>query len=131
MDSDRPSSALPAGKIRSCQCERRIISRKFDFHTVCIQCVGVGGGGGGGVDCDIDIRCSECNDVTDITMTEYVKHKLSLKKKLLSKRKPKDPLLSSAVADDFALVAEDPSCRTGFAKYSARVIRSSWYRCRC
>ena len=41
-------------------------------------------------------------------MSEYVRHKLSLKK-LLSKLKLKDPLLSFAVADDSAVVAEDPS----------------------
>ena len=42
-------------------------------------------------------------------MMEYVKHKLSLKTKSLSKRKLKDPMLSSTVTDDSALVAEDPS----------------------
>ena len=36
MDSDRFSSASPTGKICSCQCERRMRSFKYDFHTVCI-----------------------------------------------------------------------------------------------
>ena len=42
-------------------------------------------------------------------MSEYAKHKLSLKKKLLSKCRLKDPLLSSTVANDSMPVAEDLS----------------------
>ena len=76
---------------------------EYDFHTVCFTC------GGGGVDYDVDTRFTESTNVSGITMMEYVKHKLSLKKKLLSKPKLKDPLLSSAVTDDSALVVEDPS----------------------
>ena len=56
------------------------------MHSVCISCWGV--------DCHVDNCCTACTDVDDVTMTEYVKHRLSLKRKLLSKRKLRDPLLS-------------------------------------
>ena len=82
-------------------CGRRMSSITRDFHSVCIECRGV--------DCDIDNRCIECTDVDDNTMTEYVKHKLSLRFKLMSKRKLKDPLLSATVVDDPASISDDPS----------------------
>ena len=41
-------------------------------------------------------------------MSDYIHHKLSLKKKLLSKRKLKTPLPPSAVIADPAVVAVDP-----------------------
>ena len=56
-------------------------SYKSDFHTVCVRCRGV--------DCDLTIRCIECTDVASDKMSEYVTHKLSLKKKLESKYKLK------------------------------------------
>ena len=67
-----------------------------DFHTVCIDCRGV--------DCDFDHRCMECTDIDNSTMTEYVHHKLTLRRKLLSKRKLKELKLANVavVADDLA-----------------------------
>ena len=60
---------------------RRMSSLKFNFHTVCIDCRGV--------DCDLETRCIECTDVSDMAMSNYVSHKLSLKKKLFAKCKLK------------------------------------------
>ena len=100
MDSDQ-LSASPAGKIHNCQCGKRMSSIKCDFHPVCITCRGV--------DCDVNNYRNECTNVDDITMTEYVKHKFSLKHKLLSKRKLKDHLLSATVVDDSAVIADAPS----------------------
>ena len=42
-----------------------------DFHTVCVDCHGV--------DCDLSNCCVECTDINDSVMTEYVRHKLSLR----------------------------------------------------
>ena len=52
---------------------------KRDFHSVFIICRGV--------ECVVDNCCNECTDMDDVTLTDNVKHKLSLKRKLLSKRK--------------------------------------------
>ena len=68
--------------------------------TVCIECQGV--------DCDLETRCIECTDISDVAMSDYVNHKLSLKKKILSKCKLKAPLPPSAVIADRAVVAVDP-----------------------
>ena len=78
MDSDNFSSASPAGKVRTCHCGKRM-SSLTDFRTVCIDCRGV--------DCNFDHRCMECTDTDDFTMTEYVRHKLTLRRKLMSKHK--------------------------------------------
>ena len=42
-----------------------------DLYSVCIDCRSV--------DCDLDNRCVECTDIGDSTMTEYVRHKLTLR----------------------------------------------------
>ena len=76
MDSDCSSLSSPASKICRCFCGKRMSSLKFDFHTVCIECRGV--------DCDLETRCIECTDISDVAISDYVNHKLSLKKKLLS-----------------------------------------------
>ena len=55
-----------------------------DFYTICVECRGV--------DCDIDARCIECTDVDNAFMSDYIRYKLSLRRKLKSKRK----LLKSA-----------------------------------
>ena len=80
MDSGNSSSALPARKVRTCCCGKRMSSFTKDFHTVCIDC--------GGVDCDLDHWCVECHDTNASTMLEYVR------RKMLSKRKLKDLKLS-------------------------------------
>ena len=60
MDSN-DTAATPSGKIRRCPCGRRMSSLQHDFHSVCIVCRGV--------DCDTDHRCPECNDISDLLMT--------------------------------------------------------------
>ena len=57
---------------------------KFDFHTVCS-------------DCDLKTRCIKCIDVDDSTVQDYVSHKLSLKRRLLAKRKHKAPIQTCMV----------------------------------
>ena len=42
-------------------------------------------------------------------MTEYVKHKLNLRRKLMAKRKLKDPVSSNSVSDDPAIISNAPS----------------------
>ena len=90
MDSDKSSSASPAGKIRSCHCGRRTSSTHKDFHTVCVGCRGI--------DCDLGNCCIECKDVDDSTMTDYVRHKLSLRCKLQCKHRLKEPKVTAVVA---------------------------------
>ena len=67
-----------------------------DFHTVCIDCRGVY--------CDLDHRCMELHDTDDSIITEYVRHKLTLHRKMLSKHKLKVLKLSDIfdVVDDLA-----------------------------
>ena len=101
MDSDHSSSASPAGNIHNCLCGKRVSSINCDFHSVCVACRGI--------DCDIDKCSNECTDVDDISMTKYVKHKLSLKRRLLCKCKLKDLLLSGTVGVDSAVIADAPS----------------------
>ena len=79
----------------------RMSSYKFDFHTVCVQCRGV--------DCDLNSRCIECTDVTTDRMSEYLAHKLSLKKKLISKRRLKTPSQSPVMDVAPAVSAVEPS----------------------
>ena len=59
MDSDHSSSASLAVKICNCQCGRRMSSITHDFHSVCIECIGV--------DCIIDSWCIECSDIDNNT----------------------------------------------------------------
>ena len=73
---------------------------KFDFHTVCTDCRGL--------DCDLETRCIECTDISDVAMSDYVSHNLSLKKKLLAKHKLKAPFAPSTVVPDPVIVAGDP-----------------------
>ena len=70
-----------------------------DIHFLCVVCRGV--------DCDTDDHCPECADMGDVAMTNYVKHKLSLQRKLQSKRKLKETVSVPSVAVDSAGVAED------------------------
>ena len=44
-----------------------------------------------------------------VTMTEYVEHKLSLKRKLLSKHKLRDPLSYATMIDDSTAIPDDLS----------------------
>ena len=75
-------------------------SLKFDFHTVCTDCWGV--------ECDLETRCIECADISDVAMSDYVSHKLSLKKKLLAKCKLNASLPPSVVVPDPTVVVGDP-----------------------
>ena len=111
MDSDNSSSALLAGKVHTCHCGKRMSSLTNDFHTVCIDWRDV--------DCDLDHCCVECHDTDDSTMTEYVRHKLTLRRKMLSKCKLKELKLSDisdviypapdeAVCSDAPLSVEPP-----------------------
>ena len=74
-------------------------SLKFDFHTVCSDCWGL--------DCDLETHCIVCADVSDNAMSDYVAHKLSLKYKLLAKRKLKTLLPHSVVGPEPVVVAGD------------------------
>ena len=49
----------------------------------------------GGVDCDVTTRCIGCADVDDIRLTDYVSHRLGLKRLLLVKQKHKSSALAS------------------------------------
>ena len=95
MDSDHSSASSPAGKIRRCSYGKMMSCFKFDFHTVCSDCLG-----GGGVECDMQTRCIECTDISDVVMQDYVSHKLSLKRKLLTKYKHKAPVPPSMVVHE-------------------------------
>ena len=90
MDSDNTSATPPAGKICRCSCGKRMISLQHDFHSVCVACRGI--------DCDTDHGCPECKDVTDLLMTYYVKHKISLQRKLHSQWSKKKPVPARVVA---------------------------------
>ena len=78
------------------------------LHTVCIDCRGV--------DCDLNHCCVECNDTDDSTMTEYVRHKLTLQRKITFKHKElklvdisdvvDDPAPDKAVCSDASLLVE-------------------------
>ena len=70
-----------------------------DFHSICVVCRGV--------DCDTDHRCPECKDVGDLVMTKYITNKLSLQRKLQSKRSKKDPVPAPVVGADAVDVAAD------------------------
>ena len=96
MDSDNSSSALLAGKVCLCHCGKRMSSLTKDFHTICID--------SRGVDFDVDHRCVERTDIDDSPITEYVRHKLTLRCKLKSKHKLKELKLS-----DVADMAGDPA----------------------
>ena len=76
-------------------------SLKLDFHTVCTDYRGI--------DCDLETCCIDCANISDVTMSDYVSHKLSLKKKLLVKRKLKAPLLPPMVVQDPAGTVGDLS----------------------
>ena len=89
MDSDHSSSASPAAAVRSCTRGKRMSTLRYDFHSVCVDCRGV--------DCDVQIRCIECTDVDDIKMTEYVSHRLGLKRCLLAEQKRKSSSCASKV----------------------------------
>ena len=67
-------------------------SQTYDFHSVCIVCRGN--------DCDRDNLCSECTAVDDATLTAYLKHKLSLQRKLHNKHKAKDLTSTPAPVHD-------------------------------
>ena len=67
-----------------------------------------------GIDCDLETRCIECTDISDVAMSDYINHKLSFKKKLLSKCKLKAPLPPSTVTAGPAVVAvNQPSAEPG------------------
>ena len=82
--SSGSSSSMPA-KLCYCLCGKRMSTLTYDFHSICVNCCGI--------DSDIDHRCDECADIADDIMTNYVKHKRSLKSKQRYKSKSKDPLL--------------------------------------
>ena len=65
-------------------------SQAYDFHSISSLCRGV--------DCDHDNRCLQCNEVDDATFDVYLKHKLSLRHKQISKRESK-VLASTPVVD--------------------------------
>ena len=90
MDADNSAATLLAGKIHRCPCERWMSSVQRDFHSLCVVCQGV--------DCGTDNQCPECADVDDLQMTNSVKHKPSLQRKLQSKHKLKEMISSPAVA---------------------------------
>ena len=96
MDSDNASATPLAGKIRCCPCGRRMTS----FNMIFIVCVGCRG-----IDCDTDYWFPECNDVSDVLMTNFVKHKISLQRKLQSRRKLKESVSAPAIAADAVDVA--------------------------
>ena len=73
-------------------------SYKFDFHAVCVHC-------GGG----LTVHCIECTDVASDRISEYVAHKLSLKKKLEPKHKLKAPSQSPVIDVAPAVSAVEPS----------------------
>ena len=99
MDSDRSSLSLPAGKIRRCACGKGMSGLKFDFHTVYSNCQGL--------DYDLETCCVECADISDVAMSDYVSHKLSLKRKLLTKHKLKAPLPPSVDVHEPVVVVGD------------------------
>ena len=75
-------------------------SLKFDFHTVFSDCWAL--------DCDLETRCIECTNVSDLVMQYYLSLKLSLKLKLLAKRKHKILLPPSVVVLEHEVFAGDP-----------------------
>ena len=105
MDSDNSTAATadatppPAGKVRCCPCERRMSNLTHGFHSLCIICRSI--------DCDTDNRCARCAGVSDELMTAYVKHRQSLKRKLLSKKKQEGALSTHTVAMDVEVLPAD------------------------
>ena len=96
MDSDDSSASAvpaatppPAGKVCRCPCGSRISSLTHDYHSFCINCRGQ--------DCDVDNKCEECVVVADDVFTVYVKHRQSLKRKLVSKQRRKLALSTQTV----------------------------------
>ena len=83
-DSDQPPStstaplssaiASPASDVaahRSFQrCSRRMISYKYDKHTLCLLCRDV--------ICSVEVRFTECSSWSTDLMKEYLKHRKSL-----------------------------------------------------
>ena len=72
-------------------------SLQHDFHSLCVVCQGL--------IVTTDNRCPKCAGVGDLAMTNYIKHKLSLQRKLQSKRKLKEKVSTPAVAVDAVDVA--------------------------
>ena len=121
MDSDHSSSPSPAGKIYRCAYGKRMSSLKFDFHNVCTDCRGI--------DCGLEARCIQCTNVPDLVMQDYVSHKLSLKHKLLAKRKHKVPLPPSMVMHEPEVFVGDlPPGRTSLV---VCIAHDCDYRFRC
>ena len=122
MDSDNSSSSAaappPAGKVRRCPCGRRMSSLTHDFHSVCVICRNR--------DCDMENRCDECNDVPDDVIQTYVRHRQSLKCRLLSKQRRKSALQSQTVTVDVEVppasaadISSSPSPPSGASVASA------------
>ena len=101
-DSDNFSSASLAGKVRTCHCGKSMSNLTKDFHTVCTDCKGV--------DCDLDHQCVECHDTGDSTMTEYVRHRMTLHCKMLSKHKLKELKLLDISDVTYDLAPDEAIC---------------------
>ena len=100
---DSSTSTPLASKVYRCHCGRRMSSQTYDFHSICMVCRGV--------DYENDTRCLQCNEVDDATFDVYLKHKLSLQRKLVSKRKSK-ALASTPVVDLDVAASVPPSDRS-------------------
>ena len=68
------SSDAPSDGRRTCaSCPRRMSTKTYDIHTVCVACRGR--------DCDFANRCEECVEWTDEEIGAYVKHRKRLRGK--------------------------------------------------
>ena len=115
MDSYTAATTPPAEKIRRCSCGRRMSSLLHDSHSISVVCRGI--------DCDADHHCPECTDVDDSVMSKYVAHRISLQRKLQTKRSKKDtvPIPAVAVVAAESAVAE-PSALPVLASVSQRFL---------
>ena len=58
---------------------KRISDKRLDRRTVCISCRSI--------KCDLQHRCEECQEWTDVEMTDYLKHRKSIDSKSKERKK--------------------------------------------
>ena len=83
MSDSSSSTPKKAAVVRTCAgCRIRMSSYDLDSHTVCTNCRGKV--------CNYSDRCETCTEWPDEKMNAYLKHRSSLERKRLSKKRIKE-----------------------------------------